>query len=279
MQLVRFLLIVTLVFAASAKICKYNPQYSGEGTYHPVYDDNVGVYSPNPLSDPYAHCGLASIMARGNLYVAALNTAQYGAAAYCGACALVTGPRGSVQVRIVDECATCAYGDLDLSRWAFAKIANVIDGRVSITWKFSPCQVNKVVNSTMVYRWKDGSSQYWFQLHVRDHIQPLTRVQIWDGGAYRDMTRQNYNYWHMPAGVTFAPAHFTPTYLRLFGRNGEIITDSISGQSGSQLTEFRGTKNFHNGCSNCTIYKTNQIQCSKIPACLWSANACTYRNI
>jgi len=275
-----FLVLVALVCFASAKICKYNPRYSGEGTYHPVYDDRVG--SANPLDDDAnpVHCGLASTFVRGNLYVAALNSAQYGSlGAHCGACALVTGPKGSIQVRIIDECTTCAYGGLDLSRWAFSRIANVIDGRVPITWKFSPCQVNKVVNSTMYYRWKQGSSQWWFELQVKEHVQPLTRLQIYKGGVYYDMTRMIYGFWHFPAGVTFAASDFTPTYLRMFGRNGEIITDSIPSQSGSQLVEYKGTKNFHNGCANCTQHKTNQVGCTGASSCLWSSNTCVYRNI
>jgi len=51
-----------------------------------------------------------------DLDVAAMNAAQYEGSAACGTCLQVTGPRGSVRVRVVDKCPGCASGHLDLSR-------------------------------------------------------------------------------------------------------------------------------------------------------------------
>jgi expansin (peptidoglycan-binding protein) len=74
-------------------------------------------------------------------YVAAINHVQYGNftpskdSPVCGACLLVYGPKGSVQVKAVDLCPECSKGDLDLSPAAFDKIADADVGRVPIVWK------------------------------------------------------------------------------------------------------------------------------------------------
>ncbi|CAG8783498.1 13619_t:CDS:2, partial [Acaulospora morrowiae] len=53
----------------------------------------------------------------------------------CGKCILVSGPKGSVKVKVVDKCPVCKSGDVDMSSTAFKQIADMDDGRVSITWK------------------------------------------------------------------------------------------------------------------------------------------------
>jgi hypothetical protein len=54
----------------------------------------------------------------------------------CGKYAKVTGPNGTVRVKIVDTCPPCAYGSLDLSPTAFEQIADLAAGRVPITWQW-----------------------------------------------------------------------------------------------------------------------------------------------
>src|SRR5436190_320246 len=46
--------------------------------------------------------------------VAAANPVDYAGSKLCGSWVHVTGPLGSVDVRIVDLCPSCAAGDLDL---------------------------------------------------------------------------------------------------------------------------------------------------------------------
>ncbi|KAK9766317.1 hypothetical protein K7432_004693 [Basidiobolus ranarum] len=75
--------------------------------------------------------------------IAALNAPQYGNAprgsTSCFKCATVSGPKGSVKVKIVDKCPGCKHGDLDLSPAAFNKVADEAAGRVSISWSFTSC--------------------------------------------------------------------------------------------------------------------------------------------
>jgi hypothetical protein len=95
----------------------------GEGTFFDVGLGACGEYSSN------------------NEYVAALNHIQFGnyvngsVSPACGMCLEVTGPLGTVRVRVVDKCPGCQKGDIDLSPTAFEVIAKKGDGRVKITWK------------------------------------------------------------------------------------------------------------------------------------------------
>jgi expansin (peptidoglycan-binding protein) len=55
----------------------------------------------------------------------------------CNKRIIVTGPKGTVEVSIVDKCPECKKGDVDLSPTAFDMIADRVDGRVAITWKWA----------------------------------------------------------------------------------------------------------------------------------------------
>ncbi|KAJ7222353.1 hypothetical protein GGX14DRAFT_663346 [Mycena pura] len=52
--------------------------------------------------------------------------------------ATVTHGDKSIQVQIVDRCAGCEPGDIDLTPAAFAALADMSLGRTSATWKFNP---------------------------------------------------------------------------------------------------------------------------------------------
>jgi len=96
--------------------------FSGEATYYAA--DGTGA------------CGFKATP--NDLMVAAMNKAQY-KKSLCGQCIAVTGPKGTVKVRIVDLCPGCSMGDVDLSKQAFAAIAALSAGRIDITWNFVPC--------------------------------------------------------------------------------------------------------------------------------------------
>lgn len=54
----------------------------------------------------------------------------------CGRSLRVRHGEASVEVVAVDRCGGCGFGDLDLSRAAFAKLAPLGKGRIEITWEF-----------------------------------------------------------------------------------------------------------------------------------------------
>lgn len=57
----------------------------------------------------------------------------------CGSCARVSGPKGSVVVKIMDSCAGCKWDDIDLARGPFLQIADESVGRLQVTWDLVDC--------------------------------------------------------------------------------------------------------------------------------------------
>ncbi|RKP06745.1 RlpA-like double-psi beta-barrel-protein domain-containing protein-containing protein, partial [Thamnocephalis sphaerospora] len=71
--------------------------------------------------------------------IAAVSTNLYGDTSkksqHCGQCAKVTGPSGkSTTVTITDACPTCENNSLDLTKSAFADIADLDAGLIDIKW-------------------------------------------------------------------------------------------------------------------------------------------------
>ncbi|GAA3568666.1 hypothetical protein GCM10022419_056840 [Nonomuraea rosea] len=137
----------------------------------------------------------------GNLYVA-LSPGEYAAAAACGGYIDVTGPNGSVRVKVVDQCKECPKGHLDLSRAAFARVADPGKGMAGVTYR--PVR-NPRVGRPLSFRVKEGSSQWWLALLADDHGNPLTSVEVKAGGAWRKLARADYNYWIAESGMGRGP--------------------------------------------------------------------------
>jgi expansin (peptidoglycan-binding protein) len=123
--------------------------------------------------------------------VAAMNAEEYNNSAVCGAYVHVTGPKGAVTVRIVDLCPECQAGHLDLSREAFSRIADLVQGRVSITWQV----VSPVLTGPIAYHFKKGSNQWWTAVQLRNHRNPVARLEYLDmNGQWKNVPRTEYNY-------------------------------------------------------------------------------------
>ena len=69
----------------------------------------------------------------------------------------VQGPLGKTTVYVTDLYPEGAPGALDLSPNAFAKIGNMVDGKINISWKV----VKAPITGNFSYRIKEGSSQWW----------------------------------------------------------------------------------------------------------------------
>jgi expansin len=175
----------------------------GDGTYYLSADgDGACMFGPSPE----------------DLDVAAMNAPQWAGSGVCGACAVVSGPRGTVHVRIVDLCPECQAGDLDLSPQAFDQIAERAAGRVPISWQLEACGVVGNVR----YHLKDGSSQWWTAVQVRNHRLPVRSLAWWSGGAWVDLQRQGYNYFVAPGGT--GPGAF---HVRVTAWDGQALEDDI----------------------------------------------------
>ena len=180
----------------------FGPIHNGEGTYY-WEADGTG----NCLFDPSPN----------NLMIAAMNNTDYGNAELCGAYIQAAGPQGSVTVRIVDRCPECPEGDVDFSPEAFAQIAELSQGRVDITWQL----VSPQITTPIEYHFKDGSNQWWTAVQIRNHRNPITRFEYWDGSQWINVQREQWNYFVEPNGM--GPGPYTYRVTDYFGN---MIVDS-----------------------------------------------------
>ena len=123
-------------------------------------------------------------------YLAAINPVDYAGSRMCGAWLHVTGPLGSVDVRIVDQCPTCAAGDLDLNTPAFAAIGNLADGIIPVTWKViaDPAPGIVFVQESV------GSNAFFLQFQPRDGLYPIGTVEYLAPSGYVTARRETFNY-------------------------------------------------------------------------------------
>jgi expansin (peptidoglycan-binding protein) len=152
-----------------------------------------------------------------DLMVAAMNQVEYDGSAACGECVKVNGPKGSVVVRIVDRCPECLKGHIDLSKEAFAKIADLALGVVQVTWQVVPCQVS----GPIIYHFKDGSNQWWTAIQVRNHRYAIKSLEAQVGGSFQPLPREMYNYFVASSGL--GPGPYT---LRVTDVLGHVLVDS-----------------------------------------------------
>jgi expansin len=172
-----------------------------------------------------------------DLDVAAFDMTSYAGSAACGACVKLKGPNGEVTVRIVDSCPGCDANHLDLSKSAFAKIAEPSRGRVPVTFQTVACNVT----SAMSYHFKDGSSKWWTAIQVRNHRLPVAKVEYQKDGSFVEMKREAYNYFVESKGVGDQPSGLV---LRVTAADGQVVEEKLGGEIPSNVT-VSGAKNFN----------------------------------
>ena len=135
------------------------------------------------------------------LYVA-LPPGEYAAAAKCGGYLSVSGPKGTVRAKVIDQCPECEAGHVDLSRTAFARIADPVQGIVPVTYR---TVVNPALPGPLGIRVKEGSSQWWLAILVSNHGNPLRSVRVLRDGSWMSLRRTDYNYWLAEHGAGTGP--------------------------------------------------------------------------
>jgi expansin (peptidoglycan-binding protein) len=202
---------------AATATCGEESLHSGEGTYYDADGSGNCSYDPSP----------------DDLMVAAMNQTDYAGSAACGACAEVEGPAGTVVVRIVDRCPECPPGDVDLSREAFAMIAELEAGRVEIAWRYVECPVAGPVS----LRFKEGSNPYWTAIQVRNHRHRIASIEARQGGGWATVGREEYNYFVAPEGLGDGPydLRVTDVYGHTIAETGVVPGDGIEVTGTGQL--------------------------------------------
>ncbi|WP_327587601.1 expansin EXLX1 family cellulose-binding protein [Nonomuraea sp. NBC_00507] len=169
-----------------------------------------------------------------NLYVA-LSPREYAAAAACGGYLNVTGPKGTVRVKVVDQCPECPAGHIDLSRTAFARVVDPGKGTAVVSYR--PVG-NPRVGRPLSFRVKEGSSQWWLALLVIDHGNPLASVEVKAaGGAWRKLARADYNYWIAQSGAGQGPfaVRVTDTRGHRVTANGVRLAPAVIQRSTTKM--------------------------------------------
>jgi expansin len=140
--------------------------------------------------------------------VAAMNDADYLSSAACGACVRLTGPQGTVTLRIVDRCPECPQGNIDMSPQAFAQISPLEAGRVPIRWQYVACGLE----GPIVYHFKEGSGEHWTAVQIRNHRYPIVRFEyLGADSAFHAVPREDYNYFIEASGMGKGPFTFRVT--------------------------------------------------------------------
>lgn len=201
----------------------------GEGTYYGATGAGNCSYDATP----------------NDLMVAAMNNPQYDNSSVCGMCAEVycedtrqgvcpQGAGNKIVVRIVDRCPECKTGDLDLSESAFAKLAEAKYGRIKIAWQPVACGVS----GPLSYRFKEGSSQYWMAVQVRNSRYPVKKIEVQSGGSFMTLSQQSYNYFVQDSPAP-GPGPFT---FRVTSLNDKQITET--GVALKDATTVPGSQQF-----------------------------------
>lgn len=215
---------------------------NGSVTFYSLASGPVNCgFESNAATETVAH-----VATGGGRYFAALNTADYAAAATCGACVEITrdGTR-KVVATVVDQCPTatnpgCTAGHIDLSEAAFAQLGDPNEGYLGtgnggavgvISWRYVPCPTLENV----AVRLKEPGNAWWNQLLIVGHRHPIALVETRVGGAWVRAVRQDYNYWDIKSAVS--PSAW-PLSVRVTDVNGaqlELLAElNLSGdQAGS----------------------------------------------
>jgi expansin len=161
--------------------------HSGQATYYAATGDGNCMFGPSP----------------NDLMVAAMNNTEYDSSSVCGASIHVKGRLGEITVRIVDLCPECPVGNIDLSKQAFAKIDDTIQGRVPVTWWYVESQVTGPIQ----YRVKTGSNPWWIGIQILNHRTPVVKLEAFYNGVWVTIPRMYYNYFVYASGL--GPGPFT----------------------------------------------------------------------
>lgn len=209
-------LVAAAIGGTASAACPPAFQSSGEATYYSANGSGACSY-PVDTSD---------------VLIAAINAPQWSGSAHCGECLLVTGPLGSVTVRIVDECPECATGDLDLHPTAFAQIARIMDGRVPVSWTRVDCpETGHVINRVDV-----GSNPYYIGLVADHHRQGVSTMSINVANAWHAMARQDYNRFVWTGGGPVNP----PFQVRITSTAGESLEHAVASLASDSVFDAGG---------------------------------------
>lgn len=175
---------------------------SGQARYH-TFAANVACSFPERAPD--------------GVY-AGISAAEYGQADRCGSYLDIQGPRGQVRAEIVDRCAGCGPGVINLSPVAIARIGGLSTGTLPIDYT----EVRDPLPAPRLsYRVKPGSSADRLGLLIDGSGNPIHDVtlQVTAHGPWLPLTRGVDNYW---SATGTGPGPFDATVTDVYGRRVQL---------------------------------------------------------
>lgn len=162
-------------------------------------------------------CAMLDPVSR-DYWIVAMNLEDYNDAQLAGAYIEVTGELGTINMLVTDLLPEGKKGDLDLYTDAFPLIAPVEKGRVPVSWKIIP--LDSAENAPVSYKYKEGTTEYWCGIQVRNHRYPITRLEyLGENGEFIEIKRRPYNYFESD-GMGKGPFTFRITDIY-----GQVIID------------------------------------------------------
>lgn len=163
----------------SAILEPMNTVHTGDGTFY------GGGYEGG--------CAMLDPISKDDCWIVAMNLADYNTAQLAGAYIEVTGELGTIEMFVSDLLPEGKKGDLDLYVDAFPLIAPVEKGRVPVSWHIIP--LYSAENAPVKFVFKEGSSEFWCGVQVRNHRYPITKLEyLSKDGEFVEVPRRNYNY-------------------------------------------------------------------------------------
>lgn len=177
--------------------------HTGDGTYY-----GGGYEGGCAMLDPVSR----------DYWIVAMNLADYNNAQLAGAYLEVTGELGTINMLVTDLLPEGKKGDLDLYVDAFPLIAPVEKGRVPVSWKIIP--LDTAENAPVSYKYKEGTTEFWCGVQVRNHRYPITKLEYLDkSGQFKEIERRQYNYFE---SMDMGTGPFT---FRITDIYGQVIID------------------------------------------------------
>jgi expansin (peptidoglycan-binding protein) len=157
----------------------------------PVIEGQAVFYNPGQAA---GSCGLGPFPAGG--WYASLPPRSYASGRACGSYLDVSGPRGTVRAEVVDVCTQCTAGTVNLSRAAFARIADPRTGLVAVSYRTA---LDPPLPGPLVLRISATGRSGALAVQVINHGNPLSSVAAgWPGGRWQPLTPNADGYWTGP---------------------------------------------------------------------------------
>ncbi|MEQ1831836.1 MAG: expansin EXLX1 family cellulose-binding protein [Candidatus Eisenbacteria bacterium] len=151
--------------------------------------------------------------------VVAVGPADYAGSQMCGRLLRVTGPLGSVDVRVVDLCPSCGPGELDMNAPAFAAIANPLAGSATVSWTTIPDDDPGTIFLQLI----NGGNPFFMQILPLYSRYGIASLEYLGPSGFVAARRESYNYFTLDGALGVPLPLASPFTIRLTDVNGQQL--------------------------------------------------------